>query len=364
MRRLVLAGLSFLAAAGAASAQPVAQLEPLLNTLSGARLVGEDPIVATYFGVADILRLAAARDDATPGLGERLMSVSDRTVTAYFRNSEGWEAHTGVAREDVLAFLVAGSPPGTVTLWAMADGAAAALADFLPGQGFVPDPAYPDRILRNGEPFATDFAALDPANPWRGPIGQSSFVARMDDVILQAAAAEIIGVAAAPPPLAEAAPVAAILSALAGLPDTTTILQGMLFSPRLGAAMTPAAAGAPPVDDGAGVLLYQSGFIFDADVGGVAMLGITLAYTDCDLAAEQATAAADLWRDANTREGRTFQDLVPVEVTIVAGMAMDGLCAATALLAGPADGFANPAYSLAVSAIGRREFIPLRIRAL
>ena len=84
-----------------------------------------------------------------------------------------------------LAFVAGiGQPPGAVSVWGFADAEAATTAfSGLSGRGFT---ELPSKMIANGEPGIVDLATRDPADPWRGPMGQASVVGLSGPALLQA----------------------------------------------------------------------------------------------------------------------------------------------------------------------------------
>src|SRR5690606_27515753 len=89
---------------------------------------------------------------------------------------DAWEEKSGIAFDAVRYFVGFGSTPHTVTIWGLADEAAAAgLLNALVKRDFVP--VGSDGALGNGEPMAVDVRNRNPSDPWRSMVGAASFAA-------------------------------------------------------------------------------------------------------------------------------------------------------------------------------------------
>lgn len=244
-----------------------------------------------------------------------------------------------------------GQPPATVSVWGFADDHAAAAYSGLSAQGFSRTGLLPGMIA-NGQPDVTDIAARDPANPWRGPLGQASVVAPSGPVLLQAGNA-----AALETPAGQT-----LLAALEAQPGT--VLQAAFLGPYHGLGgidpvmligNTPdearAALERATAEATEGVPLWQGAVLADLQAAeGPPALILALAYADCPTAKAAAAHAATLWQAMD-------ESAAGATVTSHAETALG--CAAVLRASGP-DETPRP-FSRAVAALMSGNLPPLRI---
>ncbi|WP_157755499.1 hypothetical protein [Neomegalonema perideroedes] len=242
--------------------------------------------------------------------------------------------------------------------------------------GFEPVEGLEDALI-NGEPMKQDFGRRNPADPWRGSIGQAVAVGGKGAALIHAPTPEAIGFLRAMERSALETP--ALATALAGLESVAgegEALQALPFTPVLGleagfdpaelllrarpgqdmavlraeieARMAETAQGLPP---------YFGGLLADAQIQGRPALVVSLAYPDCATAQAAAERSAGLWR-AELPEPAA-------EISASHAEGVEGLCAAVILGLGEAqEGLANPLASAALNRILRRDGLPmLRIGA-
>lgn len=256
-----------------------------------------------------------------------------RPVQALQGGIAPWEERAGMRLDGVSWFAGHGPAPRTLALWGLSDMATASTVfDGLPDKGFTPD--VPMR--GNGKPMAPDLASRDPSNPWRGALGQASFVATRDNVLLQSLNPETVQSALEAQDRVGALP--QVKTALDGLDATLAdgvVVQAVLVSPAVGLAginLTSmlgtsdlgemrAALEAKIEAQQMGVPPWFAGVIADVqlDHPGVA---ISLSFADCAAAKAAAAVMAAKW-DATMRE--------KVDAAPVTGVTegSNGLCAAT-----------------------------------
>lgn len=274
---------------------------------------------------------------------------------------EEWAAKAGVAAEALRFVAGHGQPPHEVAIWGLADEATATAAfEALPARGFTP--AGMPGVLANGEPGAANMALRDPADPWRGMLGQTSVVTRSGPVLLHstdvAAFAPILGATA---PIGTTTTGQTLLAGLEAQPGE--VVQAMIFGPALGlhSGIDPAAlmtatpeearaaleAGAAP-----GVPLYSGAILADLQGPDGPVLVLALAYGDCATAEKAAARAAALW--PQSLKGAIGGEARPAHTD-----AGEAGCAALITVASP--GETNASYGRAVGAMMQRDLAPIRI---
>lgn len=278
---------------------------------------------------------------------------------------EEWSASSGIGIAGLRFFAGHGQPPHEVAIWGFADEETAAEAFAgLAGRGFAPVGLLPG-VVANGEPGRMDMSARDPADPWRGTLGQTSVVALRGPVFLHA-----VDSAAFAPILGAASPAsgsAAGVVLLAGLEaQEGAVVQAMLFGPALGlhsgidlamlmtgtpeearAALEEAMAAPVP-----GVPLYSGAVLADLQGAGGPVMVLALAYGDCATAEAAAAQAALLW--PQSAWGAVTGEAVPSHVD-----AGEAGCAALISVAG--EGETNDPYGRAIGAIMQQDLLPIRI---
>ncbi|MDD2867151.1 hypothetical protein [Neomegalonema sp.] len=295
--------------------------------------------------------------------------------------AEAWRATTGTDLKDLTFVAVMGQPPAVVSVLGMespeaVQGVLARLAErteFEPVEGL-------EGALINGEPMKQDFARRDPADPWRGSLGQAVAVGGKGAALIHASAPEAIRFLRGVERSALETPILA--TALAGLESVAgegEALQASPFTPVLGleSGFDPAEIllRARPGQDMAalraeiearmaettrGVPPYFGGLLADAQIQGRPALVVALAYPDCGTAQAAAEASAGLWR------AELPEPAAEVSASHVEGVeGVEGLCAAVILGLGEArEDLANPLASAALQRIMRGQGLPmLRIGA-
>ncbi|MBN8631240.1 MAG: hypothetical protein J0L76_10340 [Rhodobacterales bacterium] len=276
---------------------------------------------------------------------------------------EEWSMAAGTDIANLRFVAGYGQPPNQVAIWGFSDEAAASDAFAgLTERGFSPFGTLPG-VVANGEPGQMDMSARNPADPWRGMLGKSSFVTQRGAIFLHAdlpdAFAPILGAASS----AEASPTGAAL--LAGLEAQEGVtVQAMLFGPSLGlhsgidpsvlmtatpdkaiAAIEEAMTAPVP-----GVPLYSGAILADLQGAGGPVMVLALAYSDCATAEAAAAQAAALWSESAPDIGAA----VPSHVDAGASG-----CAAVISVAG--DGEVNAPFDRAVRGIFQRDLLPIRV---
>ncbi|TBV06742.1 hypothetical protein [Phytopseudomonas dryadis] len=285
---------------------------------------------------------------------------------------EEWKEKAGIDAREIRYFAGFGQSHFAVSYWGLADEAAAGeMMTGLAGLGFV---SAGDGVLGNGKPNALDPSAIDPRNPWRGAVGQASFVARQGSVLIQAPAPEAMANLLLGEGDAGAAGNIVVATALDGIDGALTdgtLIQAMLISPVLGlASIDPDRMLVPDaqnIDDmraaieaqmetaQKGIPPYLGGLLVDAQAGDTPALVVSLAYQDCAIAD---TAIAQI----EARWNQTMQERNPAEISGTSVESGSGLCAATVTFIDAAPDAASPVLARRVlDAVMRREFTVLQI---
>ena len=280
-----------------------------------------------------------------------------------------WEEKGGIALSQVRYFTGFGDYPYIVNIWGLESAETAqGVLDMLAARDFAP--VGGDAVLGNGEPMKSDVAARDPSNPWRGQIGQATFVAGRDETLIQANVPEAVEAALRMPRDAARNPVVA--TTLAGLDAALgegSIVQGMLISPAFGlgavdpagfllpgpgnmdeiraqfeARMAEAQKGIPP---------YLGGFVADVqrDRPGAAF---ALTFGDCATAETAAGLIEARWT-------QSMAEKAPGTLESVVTEGVDGLCAAVVTVTAAESGLRNPVFEQVMNAYYQRQFTVLQI---
>lgn len=293
--------------AGAPALAEDANLRAALSVLPDTMFSGLTPDVARYL---DLSALADAHGGA-PGreaLARALLGGGIRPAEALALGTpESFAEKSGIDGA-ALAFVAGiGQPPGAVSIWGFA-GENAAMTAFsgLPEHGFA---ELPSGIIANGEPGVMNLAGRDPADPWRGPMGQASVVALSGPALLQAGEPTVLEPLLADRPSAlDTAAGKTILDALEA--QEGAVLQAAFLGPwhGLGGGIDPALlAGKTPDEARAaleqaaaavagGLPLWQGAALADLETPEGSALILAFAYADCPEAQAAADSAAELWR--------------------------------------------------------------------
>ena len=147
--------------------------------------------------------------------------------------------------DEVSYFAGFGQAPSNISYWGLKNKQAVAKlvanlkqVDFVPIEGDAPG------LIANGEAGRMDMQKANAKNPWRGMMGQASFVLPLETALIQASSATgMKTLAQTTPSVADSEVVAASLAGLKeGVPaDRGQIVQAVVISPILGlAAVDPA----------------------------------------------------------------------------------------------------------------------------
>lgn len=338
-------------------------LRAALSVLPGTVFTGVTPDVGRYI---DLQALAEAHGGTLDreALSRALLGSGIRPAEALALGTPETFAGKSGIDSATLAFVAGiGQPPGAISVWGLADEEAATAAfSGLSAQGFAETPSG---MIANGEPGVMDLAGRDPADPWRGPMGQASVVALSGPTLLQAGDATVLEPLLADRPSALDT-VAGKIIADALETQEGTVLQTAFLGPWHGlSSIDPAIlAGKSPDEARAaleqaaaaaagGLPLWQGAALADLETAEGPALILAFAYADCPEAQAAADGAAELWR----RMEDTGEDVAEASVA----EAMPSGCAAILRVTHP-DGTPRP-FNNATHALMSGSLPALRIGA-
>lgn len=360
-------------------APAVAQsLEPLQDAFGKLpELILTDPVPhqAYFVDVAAIVRLAEQQHGKiTPQTFMRapVGAMLPPVAALYSGDPADWQDRAGLGLSGMRYFIGFGSPPTTLTVWGLADEAAAAgLVETLTERDF--QPTGNDGIIGNGAPMVPDLAGADRSNPWRSPVGAATFAGVKGNAVIQASTPDVLpaflgdfdGASLNRNPMIET-----LIGGLEAAISDHAIVQAMLVSPVFGfGEVDPAVFLQPgPRDIDAvrdtlqdqiaataeGIPAYLGGLIVDAH-GDHPAVAISLAYPECKTAETAAKLMEERWV-------ASMPDEAQGSTAIVTEGHPDGYCAAVLTVTGDStDKSLNPAFSRVFGMIQRREFTVLQI---
>lgn len=361
----------------AASAQDsTANLREGLGILPETILSDPVPDLALFVDMSVVSDLAGA-PPSVGHLHRTSIGGSMRPIDTLRRGEpDEWSRNAGVEISEVRYFASFGTPPHDLTIWGLesAERAEALMAD-LAEKDFEPiSEAGLSNGLANGAPMHTDLAKRDPANPWRGEIGQASFVAAHGNAILHAAGPQSVASIQQSAGSPSAAGNLIVETALSGIDQGAggaRIVQAMLISPTLGLKAADPMVGflsnrgdtdairkeleAAMAEAGKGIPPYFGGILADAQIDNRPTLLISLTYPDCETATAATQQIAARWEESM---GGQVESEVRTASIDNSGLA----CAAlVTVLADEADGVQNVVFDAAMAAIMRRQFPVLQI---
>jgi len=300
--------------AGAPALAENSNLRAALSVLPDTVFSGLTPDVARY---VDLAALAEAHDGVLgrEALARALMGGGIRPAEALaVGTAEGFGEKAGIDAA-ALAFVAGmGQPPEAVSIWGLVDETAATTAfASLSERGFE---ELPSGMIANGEPGVMNLAGRDPADPWRGTMGQASVVARSGPTLLQANNVAVLEPLLADGPSALDTPVGKTILAAMEAQEGAVLQVAFLgpwhglsgrIDPAILAGKTPEeartaleeAVAASPVS----LPLWQGAALADVKTPEGAALILALAYTDCPEAQAAAEGAAELWRGMDGTDG-------------------------------------------------------------
>jgi len=353
--------LALVLAAGIAHAED-ANLRAALSVLPDTVFSAASPDVARYIALGAL----AAQHGGTmerETLARVILGGGIRPLEALaVTTAEDFAAKAGIGRTALSFVAGLGQPPAAVSIWGFADiDAATAAYSGLSAQGFSRVTPLSE-TLANGKPDVADIGARDPANPWRGPLGQASVVAQSGPALLQAGnRAALAPVTDAVAPALETPAGQILLAALEAQEDA--VLQAAFLGPYHGlggidpailVGKTPdearAALESATAAANGGVPPWQGAALADLEATDGPALILALAYADCPTAEAAAAQAAALWQT---------MDPPPAGATETDQVKTPSGCAAI-LRAASTDGSRSP-FARAVSALMSGNLPPLRI---
>ncbi|MHA6732116.1 hypothetical protein [Devosia sp. A369] len=373
MRLTAIAAALLLASSGSALAQNLDALTEAFGHLPEVILTNPVPDQA-YFVDIEVVRGMA--ELAGTGLNARSLARTQvgaalRPIEAlHMGGVEPWEVKSGIAFDQVRYFAGFGSTPNVVSIWGLADDAAATgLLHALTERDFVPVGGA--GALGNGEPMAMDVTNRNPSDPWRSMVGAASFAAAKGNAVVQSPQPGALPMMVTEQNSAADNPIVA--TALAGLAqsvDDGRIVQAMLISPafglgaidpsdfllpqsdnfddirdRLEASMDASLKGIPP---------YFGGIIADVQLDSPAV-ALSISYGDCETAEIAARQIEQRWIQA-------MPEAAQGDITAATAEGIDGLCAATATIVGDSDDpTVNPVFNALFDLYMRRQFTVLQI---
>ncbi|WP_149766767.1 hypothetical protein [Paracoccus thiocyanatus] len=305
MKRAAVLALAL--AAGSAHADG-ANLRAALSVLPDTVFSAASPDVARYLDLSAL----AARHGGVLGpeaLTRATLGGGIRPIEAMaLATPQDFAAKAGIDSAALSFVAGLGRLPAAVSIWGFADDDAAAAAySGLSAQGFSRLGLLPG-MLANGEPNVTDIGARDPANPWRGQLGQASVVARSGPTLLQAGdRAALAPVKGASAPALETPAGQTLLAALEA--QQGAVLQAAFLGPYHGlGGIDPAILVGKTPDEArealeraaakanGGLPPWQGAALADLEATDGPALILALAYADCPTAQAAAARAAALWQ--------------------------------------------------------------------
>lgn len=287
---------------------------------------------------------------------------------------DAWSDNAKVPFDEVSYFAGFGQAPSNISYWGLKNKQAVGkLVANLKQVDFVAVDGDAPGLIANGEAGRMDMQKANAKNPWRGMMGQASFVLPLDTALIQASSATgMKTLAQTAPSVADSEVVAASLAGLKeGVPaDRGQIVQAAVISPVLGlAAVDPAKVllstngdrdiakqnlKAAVEANGRGIPPYFSGILADAQINNLPAVVISLAYADCATAKQAVDGIRAAWKESMTGA----KDAKVAGTTVQAGK----LCAAVVRVTAPAaENAGNPVLAEVMNRYMRREFTVLQI---
>lgn len=367
--RLAAVAAMLLTTASPVFAQGVEPLRDALSKMPEMVLTNPAP---TQFNFVDMATLHTLGDGRTLGVKVLLRAVVGGGLPAFnalnVSGPDAWSERAKIDIKDVSYLAGFGEPPMTVTIWGLADEAAAgALIEALEADDFDP---MENGIIGNGTPMTPNLQRRDPINPWRTVVGAATFAAAKGNGIIHAtspdAVANLLGDG---PTAADNQIVDVALDGLAAAMGDDLLVQAMVISPAFGlGAIDPSIMLTPGADMDAlreeleaemeagskGIPPYFGGVIADVD-GDKSGALVALTYPDCDVAGSAAEQMAQRWAEL-------MPEAAQGDVTTSAVAGADGLCAATLKVVNDAgEGADNVVFRNLFDAYLRRSFTVLQI---
>ena len=308
VRVTAIAAALLLTTSGPAFSQNLEALTEALGHLPETILTNPVPDQAYFVdtqAVRSLVELAGGKPGARRLLRTQLGATLRPIDALHMGGVDLWEEKSGIAFDQVRYFAGFGSTPNVVSIWGLADDAAATgLLAALTERDFVPVGSA--GALSNGEPMAVDMRNRNPSDPWRSKLGAASFAAAKGNGVIQTTRPEALPMLMAEQPTAADNPIAA--TALTGLDQAAGdgwIIQAMLISPafdlgrinpadfilpqkgnlddiraKLEVSMDASLGGIPP---------YFGGIIADMQLDTPAV-ALSLSYGDCETSGSRSAA--------------------------------------------------------------------------
>jgi len=355
MRHAFIAASLLLSTSSAALAQNLAALRDSLNHLPASVLIQDRGDIAYFVDVRVLSSLSGGYAGAKPF--SRVLAGADIVALESLARSdpEEWEGKAGTTLDRLRYFAGYGRAPNVHAFWGLSDETAATdLLATLETIGF--ESAAPG-VVGNGEPQRMDPARRDASDPWRTMVGAAQFAAAIGTNVVQTQTPQAAMLAAAQQPrLGENAIVQTALSGLELSVGDAQVVQAIAISPLFGiTGLDPMELLSPSADmeetkkkvegqmaaPGFGIPPYLGGIVADVqhERQGV---GISLAYSDCEIAQQAADRIAARWEEL---AGEAAQGEIAAETA----KGEESLCAATVSVYLNEDNAAqNPAYRAVV----------------
>lgn len=347
-------------------------LEQALGQLPDKVFSNSDPMPILFLDVQGWREL----DDGAPSpVSMRRLALAQtiRSIQPIGYGLDSWAAKSGISFDDLQYFIAFGQQPAAVTYWGLDSEQSTAQFLVRLGQaGFKKVDGSATGLLANGEARKIDITKVDAANPWRGTMGEASFVMPHETSLVQASSPDaLVELAQINTSALDSEVISTTLKGLreAGNADGT-IIQAGVISPLFGLeASDPAEVLSASRRDfeearrklkqladqsGAGLPPYFGGIIADVQINQRPGVVISLAYGDCSSAEQAVDDLSKAWRqtmstaDSNKIEGRTVE----------AG----GLCAAAVtILSETSNDTSNPIFARLMDKYLRRDFSVLKI---
>lgn len=370
MRLTAIAAALLLTTGSPALAQNLDALTQALGHLPEVILTNPVPDQAYFVDMGALRSLTVGEIDARSLMRTQLGAGLRAIDALHIGGVDAWEEKSGIAFDAVRYFVGFGSTPHTVTIWGLADEAAAAgLLNALVKRDFVP--VGSDGALGNGEPMAVDVRNRNPSDPWRSMVGAASFAAAKASAVVQTTSPEALPMLTAEQPTVADNPIVA--TAINGLGEAIgdgLVIQAMLISPAFGlGTIDPAAfilSQGSNLDDIRskleasmdagleGIAPYFGGIIADAQLDAPAV-ALSLTFGDCETAQTAALQIEQRW-------AQFMPEIAQGTITTGAVESVDGLCAATVTIIGDSeDPTANPIFNALYESYMRQQFTVLQI---
>lgn len=347
-------------------------LEQALGQLPDKVFSNSDPMPILFLNVQGWREL----DDGAPtpeSMRRLALAQAIRAIQPIGYGLESWAAKSGISFDELQYFISFGQQPSAVTYWGLdSQQSTEQFLVRLGHVGFTKVDGSASPLVANGEARKIDITKVDAASPWRGTMGEASFVMPRETSLVQASSPDVLVELGQKSVSTLDSDV--ISTSLKGLKEAEnadgTIIQAGVISPLFGleaadpwqvlSASTQDLDGARRKlkqladQNGEGLSPYFGGIIADVQIQQRPGVVISLAYGDCSTAERAVDDLDKAWRktmstaDSNEIKGRTVQ----------AG----ALCAATiTILSKTSNDTSNPIFAQLMDKYLRRDFSVLKI---